>query len=163
MSEPLQIWVRNDKGKVFGPLMPATVELLLDNGLIAGKVQVSLDGSNYVYPARMPEVRDSFPPELWGEGGPPVTSPALDPAPAPSKMPGGRPPTLGGPGAPAGRPPTLGGTGAPAGRPPTLGGAGVPAPAGRPPTLGGAGVPAPSVSGTAPTAGPGATAPASAP
>ena len=48
MSDPVQIWVRNDKGKVWGPLMPATVELLFDNALIPGRVQVSMDGANFV-------------------------------------------------------------------------------------------------------------------
>ena len=84
MSDPLQIWVRNDKGRIWGPLMPATLELLFDNSLIPGKVQVSLDGSNFVYPVRLPEVRDSVPPELWGEGGPEaVPQRAAAPAQAP--------------------------------------------------------------------------------
>jgi len=91
VSDPIQIWVRNDKGKVWGPLMPATLELLFDNQLIPGRVQLSLDGANYVYPARLPEVRDVVPQELWGEGGAPA---AAAPAPAaPSKIPGG-PPSL---------------------------------------------------------------------
>ncbi len=99
MSDPLQIWVRNDKGKVWGPLMPATLELLFDNQLIPGRVQLSLDGASYVYPARLPEIRDCVPPELWGEAGPaaPVAAP-----PAPSKIPGG-PPSL----APRAPPPAL--------------------------------------------------------
>ena len=42
--QPLQIFVRNDKGKVWGPLMPASVELLIDSGVIDGRVQLSTDG-----------------------------------------------------------------------------------------------------------------------
>lgn len=103
MADPLQVWIRNDKGKVWGPLMPATIELFFDNQLIPGKVQVSLDGLSYVYPGRMLEVRDSVPRELWGEGAlaPAVAEPPLPVATA-SKIPGGppklkAPPTLGGP------------------------------------------------------------------
>lgn len=66
-EEVLQIWVRNEKGKVFGPLTPTSVELLLDNGVIEGRVQVSLDGSNYVFPGRMPGIRMVFPKTLWGD------------------------------------------------------------------------------------------------
>jgi hypothetical protein len=66
-EEVVQIWVRTEKGKVFGPLTPTTVELLLDNGIIDGRVQVSLDGSNYVFPGRMPGIRMVFPKTLWGE------------------------------------------------------------------------------------------------
>ncbi len=98
MADPLQIWVRNDKGKVWGPLMPATLELLFDNDLIPGKVQVSLDGANFVYPARLPEVRDFVPKELWGDGTglavPAATAAASTQTPAgPFKIPSG-PPTL---------------------------------------------------------------------
>jgi hypothetical protein len=66
-DEVVQVWVRTDKGKVFGPLSPSSVELLIDNGLLEGRVQVSLDGSNYVFPGRMPGIRMVFPKPLWGE------------------------------------------------------------------------------------------------
>lgn len=66
-DEVVQVWVRTEKGKVFGPLTPTTIELLLDNGIIEGRVQVSLDGSNYVFPGRMPGIRMVFPKTLWGE------------------------------------------------------------------------------------------------
>lgn len=65
--QPLQVFVRNDKGKIWGPLTPASVELLFDNGIIEGRVQVSLDGANYVFPGRMPNVRIFVPRALWGE------------------------------------------------------------------------------------------------
>lgn len=66
-DEVVQVWVRTEKGQVFGPLTPTSIELLLDNGVINGRVQVSLDGSNYVFPGRMPGIRMVFRKELWGE------------------------------------------------------------------------------------------------
>ncbi|MDP3237503.1 MAG: molecular chaperone DnaJ, partial [Myxococcales bacterium] len=66
-DEVVQIWVRTEKAQVFGPLAPTSVELLLDNGVITGRVQVSLDGANYVFPGRMPGIRMVFPKALWGE------------------------------------------------------------------------------------------------
>lgn len=67
MSDSLQVWVRNDKGQVYGPLSPPSVELLIDNGVIAGRLQVSTDGQNYVFPGRVPGLRMIFPREVWGE------------------------------------------------------------------------------------------------
>ena len=67
MSELLQVWVRNDKGQVYGPLTPPSVELLIDNGVIAGRMQISTDGMNYVYPGRVPGLRVIFPKETWGD------------------------------------------------------------------------------------------------
>jgi DnaJ-domain-containing protein 1 len=67
MSEPLTVWVRTEKGQVFGPLSPGTVELLIDNGALQGRLQVSLDGENYVFPGRVPGLRMVFPKELWGD------------------------------------------------------------------------------------------------
>lgn len=109
MAEPLQVWIRNDKGKVWGPLMPATLELLFDNQLIPGRVQVSTDGVSYVYPARMPEVRDHIPQDLWGDAtAVPVPvrepEPAAPPAPA-TVIPGGPPVMRPGPAVSAPPPP----------------------------------------------------------
>lgn len=67
MSELLQVWVRNDKGQVYGPLTPPSVELLIDNGVIGGRMQVSTDGVNYVFPGRVPGLRMIFPKDSWGE------------------------------------------------------------------------------------------------
>ncbi|MBL8910653.1 MAG: DnaJ domain-containing protein [Archangium sp.] len=68
MSEQqLQVWVRNDKGQVYGPLSPPSVELLIDNGIIGGRLQVSTNGENYVFPGRVPGLRMIFPRETWGE------------------------------------------------------------------------------------------------
>lgn len=66
-APPLQLWVRTEKAQVFGPLAPNSVELLIDNGIIKGRVQISTDGSNYVFPGRMPGVRVFIPRELWGD------------------------------------------------------------------------------------------------
>ncbi|MFT3714208.1 MAG: DnaJ domain-containing protein [Archangium sp.] len=68
MSEQqLQVWVRNDKGQVYGPLSPPSVELLIDNGVIGGRLQVSTNGESYVFPGRVPGLRMIFPRETWGE------------------------------------------------------------------------------------------------
>ncbi len=67
MSESIQVWVRNEKGQVFGPLTPSSVELLIDQGVIGGKLQVSTDGEIYVFPGRLPGLRMVFPKETWGD------------------------------------------------------------------------------------------------
>jgi curved DNA-binding protein CbpA len=114
--QPVQLWVRNEKAQVFGPLTAASVELLLDNGVIVGRVQVSIDGNNYVYPGRMPGVRVFFPRELWGDVVVPgdeldkewslVVPPPAIPGDLPTR-PGGAPPgpPVGGGAAPRGPPP----------------------------------------------------------
>ncbi len=100
-DDVVQVWVRTDKGQVFGPLSPPSVELLIDNGVLLGRVQVSLDGSNYVFPGRMPGIRMVFPKQLWGEGPLPPSeldeawSKAVPPAPLPNTETGPRPPTTG--------------------------------------------------------------------
>src|SRR5690349_7517555 len=83
-NEPQQLFVHNDKGKLWGPITLATLELLLDNGLIDGRIQLSLDGVNFVFPGRFPELRDSVPHELWGEGAPPPGAAAPAPITAPA-------------------------------------------------------------------------------
>jgi len=67
MSESLQVWVRNDKGQVYGPLSPPSVELLIDNGVIVGRLQVSTNGMDYMFPGRVPGLRMIFPRETWGD------------------------------------------------------------------------------------------------
>ncbi|MBX7114388.1 MAG: DnaJ domain-containing protein [Myxococcaceae bacterium] len=64
---PVQVFVRNEKGHIWGPLEPGTVELLIGNGTIAGRLQVSLDGERYVFPGRVPHVRQAFPRDQWGD------------------------------------------------------------------------------------------------
>jgi hypothetical protein len=103
---PTQIFVRNDKGTIWGPLTPATVELLIDNGAIQGRVQLSLDGQNYVLPGRLPNIRMHVPRALWGD----VIAPGEDlerpppPPPIPgtenkAAVPGAAAPAAAGPGA----------------------------------------------------------------
>src|SRR5262249_56202737 len=62
-----QIFVRNREGKVFGPIEPSTVELLIESGALQGLLQVSTDGEHYALPFRFPELRDFFPRHLWGD------------------------------------------------------------------------------------------------
>src|SRR5919204_4210164 len=89
-TEPQQVFVRNDRGRRGGPIAPATLEILLENGLIEGKIQISIDGENFTWPGRVPEIRDYVPHALWGEGAAPTTgvAPAIAPvqgqSPAPS-------------------------------------------------------------------------------
>ncbi len=64
---PIHIWVRTQKGAVFGPLIPSTVELLIDQGAIQGPIQIALDGKDYMYPGRVPGIRMVIPRELWGD------------------------------------------------------------------------------------------------
>jgi|KBSMisStandDraft_5_1062788.scaffolds.fasta_scaffold01843_4 hypothetical protein len=64
-----QIFVRNREGKVFGPIEPSTVELLIESGALQGLLQVSTDGERYALPFRFPELRDFFPRHLWGDEG----------------------------------------------------------------------------------------------
>lgn len=66
-GEVQQYFVRNDKGLVWGPLALTTIELLVDNGIISGKVQISEDGLNFAFPGRFPHLRDAFPREMWGD------------------------------------------------------------------------------------------------
>ena len=62
-----QIFVRNREGKVFGPIEPSTLELLIESGVLQGLLQVSTDGERYALPFRFPELRDFFPRHLWGD------------------------------------------------------------------------------------------------
>lgn len=66
-TEPEKVFVRNDQGKVWGPLALSTVELLIDSGMLQGRLQVSRDGVNFAFPGRFPGIRRAFPRELWGE------------------------------------------------------------------------------------------------
>jgi hypothetical protein len=102
-SEPIQIFIKNEQGQIWGPLTPGTVELMLDNGIVKGRVMVSKDGQRYAMPGRFPELRDSFPRDLWGvdvpaDEAPPPASP-VPPTPMPAAPAGAPRP---GPGATAG-------------------------------------------------------------
>src|SRR6476659_3503450 len=85
-AAPVQVFIRNEQGKVWGPLELPTVTLLIDNRLVAGRVQVSRDGVNFVYPGQLPGIRDAFPRELWGD--------VIAPGPMPAAEPSGPPTTL---------------------------------------------------------------------
>ncbi len=113
-AEPRQYWVRNDKGKVWGPLAYATIELLIDNGALEGRLQASYDGINFAFPGRFPDLRDAFPKNLWGvEGdGEPAAAKAAaapPPPPRPDSSPGSSP----GLGPEPGGPPVLAAAGGP--------------------------------------------------
>jgi curved DNA-binding protein CbpA len=80
---PVQVFVRNEKGQIWGPLALSTVELLIDSGAMAGQLQVSEDGVKFAYPGRFPHLRDAFPRELWGTEIAPGEAPR-PPPPAPA-------------------------------------------------------------------------------
>jgi curved DNA-binding protein CbpA len=78
---PPQVFIRNQKGVVWGPLAPETVELLIENQIVQGALQVSQDGINFAFPGRFPELRDFFPPEMWEGNAPSAHAAAPDPEP----------------------------------------------------------------------------------
>src|SRR5215469_15875967 len=67
MAGGTQIFVGDREGKVFGPIEPSTVELLIEGGVLKGLLQISTDGERYALPFRFPELRDYFPRHLWGD------------------------------------------------------------------------------------------------
>jgi DnaJ domain/Tetratricopeptide repeat len=69
-----QIFVRDGEGKVYGPLEPVTVELLIDGGVLNGALLVSTDGVRYGSPARYPALKDYFPRHLWADDGEPLSA-----------------------------------------------------------------------------------------
>ena len=88
-GEVRQYFVRTEQGAIWGPLALPTIELLIDNGVIQGRLQVSEDGINFALPGRFPHLRDAFPREMWGDVVPPGPSaPASPPAPAAPPMAG---------------------------------------------------------------------------
>jgi len=101
-QELIQIFIKNEQGQIWGPLTPATVELMLDSGIVKGRVMVSKDGQRYAMPGRFPEFRDAFPRELWGVDVPAeeAAPPEPPPGPPPAAGPGAAP--RAGPGATAG-------------------------------------------------------------
>ncbi|MFY0564350.1 J domain-containing protein [Archangium lansingense] len=135
-GEVRQYFVRNEQGTIWGPLALPTIELLIDNGVIQGKLQVSEDGINFAFPGRFPHLRDAFPRETWGDVVPPgpPAAPAAPGVPTAAPRAVTRPPVAGagvpvaGPGAVA-RPPVPG-PGVPVAGPavtrPPVPGAGVP-------------------------------------
>lgn len=86
VTEP-QVFIRNDRGQVWGPLQLSTVSLLLENRMVEGRIEVSKDGIHFSPPALLPDIRDAFPRELWGEAPAPPAAQAAVPRPAPGKLP----------------------------------------------------------------------------
>jgi hypothetical protein len=122
-ADPQQVFVRNEQGKVWGPISLPSVELLFENGALAGRVHVSEDGVHFVEPGALPGVRDAFPRAVWG---------AAAAGPVPPQAPGA---PIAGPGAMAAAAARAAKTTAPSRAPPTLqqAPAAPPAPAAAPP------------------------------
>jgi hypothetical protein len=99
---------------MWGPLTFSTIELLIDNGAMPGKLQASRNGVDFYYPGRLPELRDAVPNELWGDSTDRIPEEARS-APLGRQGTGG-PPTVGAPGKSG--PPVVG---APRSGPPVVG------------------------------------------
>ncbi|MFW6369332.1 MAG: molecular chaperone DnaJ, partial [Myxococcota bacterium] len=63
---PRQFWLRNDKGKVWGPLQASTIQILLENNALPGRLQASTDGLSFAMIGRFEDLREYVPVELWG-------------------------------------------------------------------------------------------------
>src|SRR5690606_38338462 len=89
--DTLQVFVRNDKGQLWGPLAPQSLELMLENGLIEGRIQLSLDGIRFAFPDRFPELREFIPDEHWrgapGQAAAAVPRPGANPTAGPGAVP----------------------------------------------------------------------------
>ena len=62
---PTQVFVRNAEGKIWGPIEPQSVLLLLEGGLLVGPLEVSINGLDFTTPDLVPEFADEVPRELW--------------------------------------------------------------------------------------------------
>ncbi|MGZ3459972.1 MAG: molecular chaperone DnaJ, partial [Archangium sp.] len=79
-----QYFVRNEQGTLWGPLALPTIERLIGNGVIQGRLQVSEDGIHFAVPGRFPHLRDAFPREMWGDvASPGPSTPAAPPTAGP--------------------------------------------------------------------------------
>ncbi len=97
-ADPQQVFVRNAQGQVWGPISLPSVELLFENGALAGPVHVSQDGVTFVEPGALPDIRDAFPRAVWGTTVAAAPSaPVIAPAAPPPAAAGGGP--IAGPGA----------------------------------------------------------------
>ena len=89
MAAPSQLYIRNEMGQTLGPIAPSKVIIaqLVEQGVLKGKLEVSVDGVNYAAPVDMPEVKEFFPQALWGVAKPLPEPPKPAPAPAPATVP----------------------------------------------------------------------------
>ena len=74
---PQQFWIRNEEGKVWGPLAASSLELLVPQGVFPGKLQASTDGLSFAMVGRFAELREVLEQDLWGID--PSEIPADDP------------------------------------------------------------------------------------
>ena len=59
----IQVFVRNAEGKVWGPVEPQSVQLMLESGLLQAPLEVSLNGLDFSTPDLVPEFSDAVPRE----------------------------------------------------------------------------------------------------
>ena len=65
-AEPQRFWIRNDQGKVWGPMAPTTLALLIPQGVFPGRLQASTDGLSFAMIGRFPNLREGLPESYWG-------------------------------------------------------------------------------------------------
>jgi tetratricopeptide (TPR) repeat protein len=87
VSATVQIFVRNDEGRVWGPIALPTVELLIENRLIKGVLEISLDGVNFKPPGEMTELAGQLPAVLLGSAAGEVSAPATPEPPVAASAP----------------------------------------------------------------------------
>ena len=68
MNAPsVQLWVKDKANKVYGPLSPASIELLFANKILKGPVTASTDGMVFTNPGGLGgDLRQVFPKDTWG-------------------------------------------------------------------------------------------------
>ena len=64
---PQTLFVKDETGKVHGPLTFSAVGQLVASGILKGRVQMSVDGFQYADPGKFPNLRDLFPRSMWGQ------------------------------------------------------------------------------------------------
>ncbi|RMG18858.1 MAG: DUF4388 domain-containing protein, partial [Deltaproteobacteria bacterium] len=64
--QPKSYFIRNDKGKVWGPMQASTLAILIPQGAFPGRLQASEDGERYAMIGRFAELREVLPQEVWG-------------------------------------------------------------------------------------------------
>ncbi len=75
---PTQVFIRNSEGRVWGPLEPASIQLLLETNLLELPLEVSLNGLDFSDPSMVPEFADVVPREIW-ETDIPIKPPSWSP------------------------------------------------------------------------------------
>jgi hypothetical protein len=63
---PRQYWLRNQEGRMWGPMQASTIHLLVGQGAFPGRLQASTDGVTFGMIGRFPDLREGIDTSLWG-------------------------------------------------------------------------------------------------